>query len=71
MPTQIFQSGGERESPLLGERVWVREVVAQLFVAGIILDRNSPVRFHQRMVVKAAAKTIVHGGVNARRVMFS
>src|ERR1035438_2062234 len=28
-PTQlrIFQKRGERESPLLGERVWVREVV--------------------------------------------
>ena len=38
----------------------------EVFIAGIIFDRNSPVRFHQLMSAKTRAKTTGHGVVTRR-----
>jgi hypothetical protein len=38
-----------------------------VFIPGIIFDRNSPVRFHKTMLIKAVAKTTVHAPVHRRR----
>jgi len=43
------------------------ELDFEVFIARIILDRNSQVRFHKPMVTKGTAKTTVHDIVHALR----
>jgi hypothetical protein len=49
-------------APTALKRVWL---VLEVFMAGIIFDRNPPVRFHQPMFTKARAKRTVNGIVHA------
>jgi len=46
-----------------------RQLNFEVFVARIVFDRNSQVRFHKRMLTKAVAKTTVHAPVHARRLI--
>ena len=43
-----------------------RQLDFEVFVARIIFDRNSQIRFHKPMLTKAVAKTTVHAPVHAR-----
>jgi hypothetical protein len=37
----------------------------EVFLARIIFDRNSPIRFHKPMLTKAVAKTTLHATMHA------
>ena len=48
-----------------------RKLHLEIFVPGIILDRNSEVRFHKSMLTKATVKTTVHAAVHTPRPIVS